>query len=30
MYYKFRRVVEDENNKTLAMARQMKVEVYCG
>ena len=25
MYYKFQRVVEDENNKTLAMARQMKV-----
>ncbi|CAL1161135.1 unnamed protein product [Cladocopium goreaui] len=25
MYYKFRRIVEDENNKTLAMARQMKV-----
>ena len=26
MYYKFRRIVEDENNKTLAMARQMKAQ----
>ena len=25
MYYKFQRLLDDENNKTLAMARQMKV-----
>eukprot|EP00434_Breviolum_minutum_P022952 symbB.v1.2.020248.t1/scaffold1695.1/size105566/2 len=25
MYYKFQRLSDDENNKTLAMARQMKV-----